>query len=106
MTLDQFLAFALVAATIGAFVWGRLPYDLVAIAALAIGLALGIIPAKSAFEGFSDDVVIIIACALVVSAAIARSGVIEAVMRPLVPICAPPPSRCRPSSAPRCCSRW
>ena len=85
MTLDQILAFALVGCTIAAFVSGRLPYDLVAVAALSIGLAIGIIPAAKAFEGFSDDVVIIIACALVVSAAIARSGVIEAAMRPLVP---------------------
>ncbi len=85
MTLDQILAFSLVGATVTAFIWGRLPYDLVAICALAVGVIIGIVPASKAFEGFSDDVVIIIACALVVSAAIARSGVIEAVMRPLTP---------------------
>ena len=40
---------------------------------------------EKAFEGFSDEVVIIIAAALVVSAAIGRSGVVEAAMRPVMP---------------------
>ncbi|MDT7951778.1 MAG: SLC13 family permease [Acetobacteraceae bacterium] len=83
MTTDQILSFSLLGLTIAAFAWGRLPYDLVALTSLGVGLVVGIIPAKHAFEGFSDDVVIIIAAALVVSAAIARSGVVEAVMRPI-----------------------
>ena len=83
MTLHQALAFALVGCTILAFVWGRLPYDLIALAALAVGVVIGIVPAEKAFDGFSDDVVIIIAAALVISAAIARSGVVESVMRPI-----------------------
>ena len=85
MTTDQILAFTLLGCTVGAFAWGRLPYDLVALTSLGIGLIVGIIPAKHAFEGFSDDVVVIIGAALVVSAAIARSGVVEAAMRPLLP---------------------
>jgi len=85
MTLDQALAFGLIIATIGMFVWGRLPYDLVALTALLIGVATGIVPEKHAFEGFSDEIIIIIAAALVVSACIARSGVIEAIMRPILP---------------------
>ena len=85
MTTDQILAFGLIGATIGCFVWGRLPYDLVALTALLVGVAIGIVPASKAFEGFSDEVVIIIAAALVISAAIARSGVIEAALRPVVP---------------------
>ena len=85
MTLDQGLAFGLVAVTIGFFVWGRLPYDLVAISALLAGLVLGIVPEKHAFEGFSDEIIIIIAAALVVSACIARSGIIEQIMHPVLP---------------------
>lgn len=85
MTWDQGLSFALIAGTITCFVVGRLPYDLVALAALLIGVAIGIIPAQRAFEGFADEVVIIIAAALVVSAAIARSGIVEAAMRPITP---------------------
>ncbi|MGI3776953.1 MAG: SLC13 family permease [Janthinobacterium lividum] len=85
MTLDQELSFALVAATVGCFVWGRLPYDLVAVGALLAGVLLGVVPARKAFEGFSDEVVIIIAAALVISAGIARSGIVEAAMRPITP---------------------
>src|SRR5690242_3115070 len=56
MTLDQALAFGIIIATIGLFVWGRLAYDLVALLALLAGVATGIVPAAKAFEGFSDDV--------------------------------------------------
>ena len=85
MTVDQILAFSLIGATVACFLWGRLPYDLVAMAALLVGVGIGIIPAAKAFEGFSDEVVIIIAAALVVSSAIARSGIVEAAMRPITP---------------------
>ena len=49
------------------------------------GLALGVVPVKSAFDGFSNDIVVIIASALVVSAAIAKSGIVELILRPLLP---------------------
>jgi di/tricarboxylate transporter len=85
MTLDQALAFGLLGCTVACFVWGRIAYDLVALAALLAGIVLGIVPAGSAFLGFADDVVIIIAAALVISAAIARSGVVVGAMRPVMP---------------------
>ncbi|MDP4026878.1 SLC13 family permease [Methylobacterium sp. NEAU 140] len=85
MTYDQALAFGLLGLTIAAFVWDRLPYDLVALTALAAGIGLGLVPADKAFSGFSDDIVIIVGCALVLSAAIARSGAVETLMRPLTP---------------------
>ena len=72
------------AVTIGLFIWGRLPYDLVALLALLTGVLIGIIPADEAFSGFGDDVVIIVAAALLVSAAVARSGAVETAMRPLL----------------------
>ena len=52
MTLQQGLAFGLVGLTVAAFIWGRFRYDLVALAALIAGLAIGVIPADAAFEGF------------------------------------------------------
>lgn len=86
MTLQQGLAFGLIALTIGAFVWGRFRYDLVAVVALVAGLALGIIPAGAAFDGFKNDVTVIIACALIVSAAFARSGIVELGLRRVLPL--------------------
>lgn len=86
MTFQQGLAFGLVGLTIGVFIWGRFRYDLVAVVALVAGLAIGIIPAEAAFDGFKNDVTVIIACALIVSAAFARSGVIELAMRRVMPL--------------------
>ena len=77
MTLPQACSFGIIAATMALFVWGRLRYDLVALLALLAAIATGIVPADKAFSGFSDDIVIIVACALLVSAAVGRSGVIE-----------------------------
>jgi di/tricarboxylate transporter len=77
MTQPQMLAFAILAGMMLLFIWGRLRYDLVAILALLASIAAGTVPAKEAFSGFSDDIVVIVASALVVSAAVARSGIIE-----------------------------
>lgn len=85
MTHQQALAFGLIGVTIGAFVWGRFRYDLIALVSLLAGVLLGVVPAKNAFDGFSNDITVIIASALVVSAAFARSGIIEALLRPLLP---------------------
>lgn len=86
MTLQQGLAFGLVGLTIVAFIWGRFRYDLVACVALVAGLAVGVIPAESAFDGFRNDVTVIIACALIVSAAFSRSGIVEWALKPLTPL--------------------
>ena len=107
MTHQQALAFGLVLVTIGFFVWGRFRYDVISLVALLASVLLGLTPAKKAFDGFSNDVVVIIACALVVSAAFARSGVIEAVAaadHAAAEERRAPRSRC--SSPPRRCSRW
>ncbi len=85
MTLDQAMAFGIIGITIALFVWGRLPYDLVAMMSLLASVLVGIVPAQKAFLGLGDDVVIIVAAALVVSTGIARSGVVELLMRPLLP---------------------
>lgn len=85
MTLPQGTAFAIVAVMMGLFVWGRIRYDVVALLALVAAVLTGIVPAKEAFTGFGDDVVIIVAAALVVSAAVAKSGITEYAIRPLAP---------------------
>jgi hypothetical protein len=77
MSPDQAIAFGIIIGTIGLFVWGRIAYDLVALLALLAGIVTGVVPADKAFEGFSDEIVIIIVAALLISAAIARSGIVE-----------------------------
>lgn len=85
MTTPQILAVATIVATMVLFLWGRLRYDIVAALALIFAVGAGIVPAKEAFSGFSDDIVVIVASALVVSAAIARSGVMERALRWVAP---------------------
>jgi di/tricarboxylate transporter len=85
MTTPQILAFAIIGAMMALFVWGRLRYDLVAVLALFAAIAVGIVPYDKAFSGFSDDIVVIVACALLVSAAVQRSGVVDTVLRPIAP---------------------
>ena len=84
MTSPQALTFAIVGGAVLFFAWGRFRYDLVALVALLAGVVLGVVPIKRAFSGFTSDVVVIIACALVVSAAVGRSGVIEQFLKPLL----------------------
>jgi len=84
LTAQQALSFAIIGAAVIAFAWGRFRYDVVALVALFAGVVTRDVPIKAAFTGFTGDVVIIIACALVVSAAIQQSGVIEWAVRPLL----------------------
>src|SRR5512145_1630863 len=85
MTIPQILAFAIIGVMMALFVWGRLRYDLVAVLALFAAIVAGIVPYDKAFSGFSDDIVIIVASALLVSAAVQRSGIVETLLRPIAP---------------------
>ena len=39
--------------------WGRFRYDLVAFAALMIGVVLGVVPTKDAFSGFGHPATLV-----------------------------------------------
>ncbi|WP_332686148.1 SLC13 family permease [Devosia sp.] len=85
MTLPQIFAFLIIGAMMLAFIWGRWRYDVVAVGALLAALALGVVAPDQAFSGFSDDIVIIVASALVISAAVSRSGIMEVAIRRFAP---------------------
>jgi di/tricarboxylate transporter len=85
LTLEQGLSFAVLGLTMALFIWGRLRYDMVAVVGLLAGILAGVVPLEDAFSGFSDDIVIIVGSALVVSAAVARSGVIERTLKTVAP---------------------
>ncbi len=88
MTHQQIIIFAILGGMLVLFVWDRLRYDVVALLALLAAVLTGIIPPEHAFRGFSNEVIPLIAGALVVSAAIGNSGLIEALIRRLSPILA------------------
>mgnify|MGYP006145698955 CR=1 FL=1 len=79
MTLPQILSVAVLSGMMLLFIWGRFRYDLVAVMALLAALAAGIVDPKHAFSGFSDDIVIIVGSALVLSGAVRVAG--EAIER-------------------------
>jgi di/tricarboxylate transporter len=58
------------------------------VAALSLvgGVVLGIVPFADAFAGFSDQIVVTVASALVVSAGLMRSGVVDWAVRPIRPL--------------------
>ncbi|MBE7185875.1 MAG: SLC13 family permease [Methylobacterium mesophilicum] len=85
MTTPQMLSAAVIVLMMVAFIWGRFRYDVVAVLALLAAMAVGIVPYDAAFDGFSDDIVIIVGSALLVSAGVARSGMMEAAVQRFAP---------------------
>lgn len=85
MSLPQLLSIAVITLMMAAFVWGRFRYDLVAACALLLAIAVGVVPFDRAFRGFSDDIVIIVGSALLVSAGVARTGIMETAIRRFAP---------------------
>ena len=85
MTQDQLLAFAVIAGMMVMFVWGRLRYDLVAGLALLVALLVGVVPYDQAFSGFSNDIIVVVGAALLMSAAVTRSRLMEGLLQKLGP---------------------
>jgi len=84
VTIHQGEAFLIIASMLGLFVWGGLRHDLIALLALVAALVTGVVPPGKAFLGFANPVIIIIASVLVLSRAIAISGVVELATRRLL----------------------
>jgi di/tricarboxylate transporter len=85
LSIDQTAAFAIIAAMMVLFVWDKIRYDLTALLGLLAGIAAGIVPIDKAFSRFSDQVVVIVASALIVSAGVSKSGVIGRLLRSAAP---------------------
>jgi di/tricarboxylate transporter len=85
LTVDQIIVFAILAGVMALLIWGRLRYDLIALTGLLAAVVTGVVKPEAAFHGFGNDIVIIVGSALVVSAAVARSGIAEALIRPVAP---------------------
>src|SRR4051812_10694606 len=85
MTKDQLLAFAVIAGMMVMFVWGRIRYDLVAGLALLAAVLVGVVPFNQAFSGFSNDILVVVGAALLVSAAVTRSRIMDGLLQALGP---------------------
>ena len=83
MTQPQWLSLATLGGMMALFLWGRFRYDVTAVIALLFAVAIGVVSPDAAFTGFSDDIVVIVGSALVLSAAVQRSGMIERLLQSL-----------------------
>ena len=81
MTQEQAMTFIIIGVTVGLFIWNKWRYDIVALTSLFAAVLVGIVPGEKAFSGFADPVVVTVACILVLSAAISRSGFIDMALR-------------------------
>ena len=77
MTWEQIFIFAVLAVTLGLFVWGRWRYDVVALLALVAVLLGGLVPAQEAFVGFGHPAVVTVAAVLVISQTLQNSGLLS-----------------------------
>lgn len=84
MTFDQVFLFGLLFFIFSLLLWGKIRYDIVAITALFIAFAVGVIPHEHVFSGFSHPATIIVALVLIVSRGLSNSGAIELLSRFLV----------------------
>jgi di/tricarboxylate transporter len=87
---DQLLIVAILAATVAMFLWGRWRHDMVALAALLACVAAGLVPSAAAFAGFGHPAVITVACVLVLSHGLQRTGAVDALTRAVLPRSAGP----------------
>ena len=86
ITFEQILLFAILAAALMGFAWGRFRYDLVAVAALIAGVLGGLVPADQAFSGFGHPAVITVAAILILSSALRDAGIVDLAVRLLKPL--------------------
>jgi di/tricarboxylate transporter len=84
MTTDQIILFALFGGVFAMLLWGRVRYDVVAFAALAVGVLAGVVPAAEAFSGFGHPATIVVALVLIVSAGLVRSGAVLYITRKVI----------------------
>ena len=85
MTTAQFLIFAILAATMALFLWGRFRHDVVALLALMACVVAGLVPAADAFAGFGHPAVITVACVLVLSQGLQNTGAVDWLARSVLP---------------------
>ncbi len=85
ISFDQGVLFAVIAAAMALFVWGRWRFDVVAVLALLSAVYLGVVAPREAFAGFGHPAVITVAAVLVIGRALEIAGVVDHLVRLLAP---------------------
>ncbi|PKO58563.1 MAG: SLC13 family permease, partial [Betaproteobacteria bacterium HGW-Betaproteobacteria-17] len=90
MTDEQLMILAILAATVGMFLWGKWRHDMVAGGALLACVLAGLVPSSEAFGGFGHPAVITVACVLILSRGLLTSGAVDILTRAALPAKAGP----------------
>jgi di/tricarboxylate transporter len=88
MSFDQFIALAVLAVVIGALVWNKLRSDVVALAGAATLLGLGVVRPVEAQAAFASPALITLASLFVIAYAMELSGLLDAMIRGAIRMCA------------------
>ncbi|NBC03880.1 MAG: SLC13 family permease [Bacteroidetes bacterium] len=75
--MEQTLVFCTLALALVLFIWGKIRHDFTALIVLFFLVAVGIVPASDAFNGFGHPAVITVAAVLVIGKALEHSGLID-----------------------------
>jgi len=84
MTTDQMILFAIFGGVFVLLLWGRWRYDLVAFAALLVGVLTHVVPADKAFSGFGHPATLVVALVLIVSGGLVNSGAVQLITRSMI----------------------
>lgn len=79
MNAEQGIVFAVLAATLGLFIWNRLRFDMVAMLALLAIAISGLVPTDELFAGFGHPAVVTVAAVLVISQGLVNGGVVDSI---------------------------
>lgn len=86
MFSDGVLILMIFAVGLVGFATERIRHDLVALLMLVASVLLGLVSPRAAFSGFGDTAVVTVAAVMLLSAAVAGSGMLEWLLRPLQPL--------------------
>jgi di/tricarboxylate transporter len=76
-----YLLIGIIFIAMGLFIWGYWRYDVVAIIALSASVAVGAVPFNQVYTGLANPAVITVACVMVISQAIQRSGALSFIVQ-------------------------
>lgn len=86
MSYDQIAVLAILGLALAGFISGRWRYDVVALSALILAVAAGVVPAGEAFMGFGHPATITVIAVLILSRGLSNSGVVDSLARSLAPV--------------------
>ena len=86
MLYEPYTILIILAIAMVLFISGVWRYDVVAILALAIAVLVGAVPFKQVYSGLSNPAVITVACVMIISEAINRSGTVSFVVNKLTSV--------------------